>query len=97
MTPVNSDRPDFDHGPFDPDELVRWAEMYGHPEEWAKRAQAAHAKYERFIEELTAKLNAAGVPAMPSWPDAIDWLIERAQHPSPAALDEGGHDASSSS
>lgn len=35
--------------------------------------------YREFIEGLTAKLQAAGVPAMPSWPDAIDWLIEKAR------------------
>ncbi len=33
--------------PFDGDELVRWAELYGHPEEWAKKAQAAHMRAER--------------------------------------------------
>lgn len=33
--------------PFDPDELVRWAESYGHPEEWAKKAQSLHAANER--------------------------------------------------
>jgi hypothetical protein len=37
------------------------------------------ARYAAFIEGLTSKLSAAGVPAMPSWPDAIDWLIERAR------------------
>lgn len=36
-----------DCGPYDPDELVRWAETYGHPEHWAKSAQAAHARAER--------------------------------------------------
>lgn len=42
-----SDHPSSEqHGPFDADELVRWAETYGHPEEWAKRAQAAHARAE---------------------------------------------------
>lgn len=34
--------------------------------------------YREFLDALTARLNAAGVPAMPSWPDAIDWLIEKA-------------------
>jgi hypothetical protein len=41
--------------PFDPDELVHWAEMYGHPEEWVQLAQAAHAraeKLERAIQTL---------------------------------------------
>lgn len=32
---------------FDPDDLVRWADMYGHPEEWAKRAQAASGRAEK--------------------------------------------------
>jgi hypothetical protein len=32
---------------FDPDELVRWAETYGHPEEWAKKAQHLHKTLER--------------------------------------------------
>lgn len=31
----------------DPDDLIRWAETYGHPEEWAKRAQGAHARAEK--------------------------------------------------
>lgn len=39
------------HGPFDPDELVRWAETYGHPESWAKRAQQLHAENERLTAE----------------------------------------------
>jgi hypothetical protein len=38
--------------PFDAAELVRWAEMYGHPEEWAKLAQAAHARAESAEAEL---------------------------------------------
>lgn len=38
-------------GPFDPDELVRWAETYGHPEEWAKTAQQLHADVERLQQD----------------------------------------------
>ncbi len=38
--------------PYDPHELVRWAMMYGHPEEWAKLAQAAHARAESAEAEL---------------------------------------------
>lgn len=38
--------------PFDPADLVRWAEDYGHPEEWAKRAQAAHNRAEGLAEEI---------------------------------------------
>jgi hypothetical protein len=38
-------------GPFDPDELVQWAEMYGHPETWAIRAKDAHARAERLAAE----------------------------------------------
>jgi hypothetical protein len=34
-------------GPFDPDELVHWAEMYGHPEDWCKKAQQLHGRLER--------------------------------------------------
>lgn len=47
------------YGPFDPDELVRWAEHYGEPEQWAKKAQQLHAKLDsletehaRIVEEL---------------------------------------------
>ena len=36
---------------FDPDELVRWAYDYGHPEEWAKKAQSLHAANERLDAE----------------------------------------------
>lgn len=43
-------------GPFDPDELVRWAEHYGHPEEWAKRAQAAHNRAENLEESGRRKV-----------------------------------------
>lgn len=32
---------------FDPYELVRWAEIYGHPEEWAQKAKAAHLRAEK--------------------------------------------------
>lgn len=45
------------------------------PAEAYDRAQVAYCE---FIDGLTAKLNEAGVPAMPSWPEAIDWLAERA-------------------
>jgi hypothetical protein len=38
--------------PLDPDELVRYAERYGHPEEWIKKAQELHAKVERLEAEL---------------------------------------------
>lgn len=41
-------------GPFDPAELVQWADTYGHPEEWAKRAQAAHMRAEQLEEKLAA-------------------------------------------
>ena len=54
MTPTNShdkrslqDAAESDsEGPFDPGELVRWAETYGHPETWAKKAQQLHARVE---------------------------------------------------
>jgi hypothetical protein len=32
--------------PFDADELLRWAEMYGDPEEWAQKAKALHTRME---------------------------------------------------
>jgi hypothetical protein len=32
-------------------ELVAWAENYGHPEQWAKRAMAAHNRAENLVEE----------------------------------------------
>lgn len=41
-----------DVGPYDPEELVRWADSYGHPEQWAKRAQQAHGKADRRLEAL---------------------------------------------
>lgn len=44
---LDSETEDMDMGPFDPDELVRWAVLYGHPEGWCKRAQAAHARAEK--------------------------------------------------
>ena len=37
---------------WDGDELVRWAERYGHPEGWVKRAQAAHMRSERLVAIL---------------------------------------------
>jgi len=39
-------------GPFDPDELVGYAERYGHPEEWIKKAQELHGKVERLEAEV---------------------------------------------
>ncbi|HUR86940.1 MAG TPA: hypothetical protein VMY78_16525 [Solirubrobacteraceae bacterium] len=50
-----------DVGPFDPDELVQWAESYGHPESWAKRAQAAHARAEDLAEQLHREHAATGL------------------------------------
>jgi hypothetical protein len=41
---------DFDHERAA--ELLRWEERYGDPEDWAKRAQAAHARAERLAEQL---------------------------------------------
>ena len=37
---------------FDGIELIEWADKYGHPEEWAKKAQDLHAKNERLAGEL---------------------------------------------
>jgi hypothetical protein len=42
----------FAAGPFDPQELARWAEHYGHPEGWAKKAQQLHAENERLRMSL---------------------------------------------
>jgi hypothetical protein len=42
--------------PFHGDELVEWAEKYGHPEEWVKKAQGLHGR----VEKLEAALEAAG-------------------------------------
>ncbi len=33
-------------------ELLDWEEHYGDPEDWAKRAQAAHARAERLAEQI---------------------------------------------
>jgi hypothetical protein len=52
---------DMDAGPFDPDDLVRWATTYGHPEGWAKKAQSLHAENERLREELRIARFDAGV------------------------------------
>lgn len=41
-----------DHGPFDPDYLMRWAETYGDPEQWAKKAQSLHGRVERLEHGL---------------------------------------------
>lgn len=37
---------------------------------------AAREEHRAFIDSLTAALNAKGVPAMPSWQAAIDYLAE---------------------
>ena len=37
---------------WDGEELVRWAERYGHPEGWVKRAQAAHNRAENLYRDL---------------------------------------------
>lgn len=36
----------------DAHELVRWADTYGHPEEWAKKAQSLWAENERLRRGL---------------------------------------------
>lgn len=64
-----------DHGDdLDRDDLLRWAEMYGHPEEWAKRAQAAHGRAERLWKALREVGDAYGcfagcTGALPGAPD----------------------------
>lgn len=37
---------------FDGIELIDWADKYGHPEDWAKKAQDLHAKNEQLAGEL---------------------------------------------
>lgn len=37
---------------FDGVELIQWAERYGHPEEWAKKAQAAWGLAEKRLIEI---------------------------------------------
>lgn len=41
-----------DNGPFDPEELVRWAELYGNPEGWAKKAQDLCRENEKLQAQL---------------------------------------------
>lgn len=43
------------------------------------RAEAAEAQHREFIDGLTAKLNAAGVPTTPTWPDVFRYLVARAE------------------
>jgi hypothetical protein len=45
----------------------------------AAALEAAEAKYREFVDGLTEALNDAGVPAMPSWPDAIEYLVDMAR------------------
>lgn len=42
------------------------------------RAEKAERELREFQEGLTKALNAHGVPAMPSWPEAIDYLARHA-------------------
>lgn len=48
-----------------------------HPSTAERRALDAEAEYRDFLENLTRALNDAGVPAMPSWPDAIAYLVRQ--------------------
>lgn len=50
--------------PFDADELVQWAESYGHPETWAKKAQDLHGK-----------VDAAQAKAASAWTDLGDMTV----------------------
>lgn len=47
-----SDIPDWVGDAPDPDELVRWAERYGHPEGWVQKAQQLHGENERLRAEV---------------------------------------------
>lgn len=58
-------------GPFDADELVRYAEMYGHPEGWIKRAQGAHQRAEN-AEQYVSALRAAIWGALVHFRDGRD-------------------------
>jgi len=48
-----------------PCNLIRWAEMYGSPEEWAKKAQQLHADNEKLRDALMAAAPLAEVPGTP--------------------------------
>ena len=79
MSPSQSGSDEFDHGPFDPAELVRWAEHYGHPEGWAKKAQGLHAQNERLRDEQRALMDSYDVlhrEARELW----DALVACAEH-----------------
>jgi hypothetical protein len=44
----------YDDGLYFPEELMDYAERYGHPEEWIKKAQELHGKVERLEAEKAA-------------------------------------------
>lgn len=52
---TESDSAEVSHGPFDPDALVRWAESYGDPEWWCKRAQDLYCENERLRSDLALR------------------------------------------
>lgn len=54
---------DSDDEAFDPVELLRYANDYGHPEEWIKKAQQLHAENERLRERASSSCEVCGHPA----------------------------------
>lgn len=70
------------------DEVVRWVEMYGEPEDWAKRAQAAHGRAEKAEAEV-ARLR----EALDGLAQAARWLSTEAEYTVRLALQEEFVDA----
>lgn len=56
-----------EYGPFDADDLVRWAENYGHPETWAKKAQQLHGQNEALREAFQRILDHGETHDEPCW------------------------------
>jgi len=56
---------------FDAEELLRWAETYGHPEEWAKRGMAAHTRAEE-AEERAERAETERDEAIKALDDALE-------------------------
>ena len=70
---------------FDGVELMRWAHTYGHPEEWAKKAQAAwglaedrlieNKQLQRQRDELLTQ-HSRLVRELQAWRPAVEWLAD---------------------
>lgn len=62
-------------------ELVLWADRYGEPEEWVKRAQAAHARAERlYVERDEARAALAALVSDHDGTQAV-WVCDRCGQP----------------